>query len=413
MERENDRLRELMSTSRIETTNEDAAAASNRSLIYSIIWQQGPVSRSDLVRKTSLTKSTVSSHVDDLIDSGFIKENGLRQSSSTGGRRAVLLEVNPESHIVAGIHIGVRQTTVVLADAQGNEVDSVTKRTSQKTPTSALQETATTVRTLLSRTKIPFSRLAAVGVALPGVVQPDTGTCIIAPNLGWRDIPVADVLQSELNVPVFVNNTTQAMAVAESQYVGARGESPDLALLYVGTGIGAAVVDNGRLFRGRSGYAGEIGHVGVGSGILCSCGKVGCLETLVSGPAIARRSQEAGFEGSLDGQASTELIGRAAISGDRAARKLLDDVGRDLGHAAAWLLQIAGPDTLVIGGGVSALGNLIMEPLRAGLRESAMAAVADTVTVRRSYLDSRAKLRGATLTALQQVDEPRRGLLAR
>jgi predicted NBD/HSP70 family sugar kinase len=106
-----------------------------------------------------------------------------------------------------------------------------------------------------------------------------------------------------------------------------------------------------------------------------------------------------------------EAIGRAATGGDREARALLDDVGRELGHAAAWLLQIAGSDTLVIAGGLSSLGSLLMEPLREGLRESAMVAVAETVNVRRSFLDSRGKLRGAILIALQQIDEPRSGFL--
>lgn len=379
----------------------------NVAILYEIIWREGPISRSDLVQRTGLTKSTVSVNVDDLLARGLVEETGFRPSGLEGGRRAKLLRVNAHSHVVAGIHLGVRQTRVVIADALGEELEVRTGPTLRRNPVTTLKRTGEMVGELIDSLGIDRALLSAVGVAIPGVVDKDTGVCRVAPNLGWRNVPVSEILGEAVGVPTYVNNTAQAMAVAEANDAASRGETTDLALLYVGTGVGSATVINGRLLRGSNGFSGEIGHVSVGSGIPCPCGNTGCLETLVSGPAIARRALDAGIgKGIRKRSALPAALGRAAADGDAAARELISDVGRELGHAAAWLVQVTDPKTLVIAGGVSALGDLLIDPLRRGLQERVMPDVFDSLHVRRSHLDSQGKLRGAVLVALKQLDDP-------
>lgn len=376
----------------------------NAAWLYATIWRESPISRSDLAVRTGLTKSTVSSHVNQLIRRGLIEETDYRPSGSEGGRRARLLGVKAESLVVAGVHVGVRQTRVVLADATGRELAvSVTATRRRQPAEAALATIAGTVAGLLDQEEVPRARLSAVGVVIPGSIDPVTGWCRIAPNLGWREVGVTDILSNALGVPVYGNNTAQAMAVAEAREARARGESAELALLYAGTGVGAAAVIDGRLLRGSAGFAGEIGHVSVGSGIACACGGSGCLETVVSAPAIARRW--AALEGRSGRTPPVESVGRAAAAGDPVARELLLEVGRRLGGTAAWMVQLLDPRTLVLAGRVSLLGEVLVEGVRQGLEEAAMPAVREALVVRRSYLDEAGKMRGAVLTALRQLDD--------
>lgn len=390
-----------------ETYQGDPLQSANAALIYAMIWRQSPISRSDLAARSGLTKSTVSSHVGQLLALGLIEETDYRPSGAEGGRRARLLGIRAQSRVVAGIHVGVRQTRVVIADAKGNELEVAISPTRRRQPSETLTTITETVVALLKQGQIPRESLSAIGVAIPGSIDPSTGICRIAPNLGWRDVPVSDILSDALGVPVYGSNTAQAMAVAEAREASSRGEDPDISLLYVGTGVGAASVIGGRLLRGSAGFAGEIGHVSVGSGIPCKCGGTGCLETLVSGPAIARRwNPGATTKAGARRTTTIESVGEAAAAGDKSAREILTAVGLQLGQVAAWIVQITNPRTLVLAGRVSFLGEVLIGAVREGLREAMMPAISDSLTVRRSYLDDAGKIRGAVLTALRQLDHP-------
>ncbi|GAB3873228.1 hypothetical protein GCM10027610_140040 [Dactylosporangium cerinum] len=166
-------------------------------------------------------------------------------------------------------------------------------------PVDALRMVAAEARAAIQSTALPTARLAAVGAVLPGLTDFHTGVCLLAPNLGWRDVPVRDILAAELGAPVYVHNAGQAAAVAEN-LEGAGGRVGDLALLYAGTGLSAGVLSDGRVFHGVGGTAGEIGHNAVpGNEEPCNCGKVGCLETVASGPAIVRAVRRALAAGRL------------------------------------------------------------------------------------------------------------------
>lgn len=382
----------------------------NRALVYSLVRRTGPVARKDLAALTDLTKPTITDIVDELVSAGLIEEVGFAPSMSTGGRRPRLLAVRSDSHCVAGIHIGIQRMTVALTDALGNELGVMTTPTQRHHPDQTLAGASILVTDLLHRHAIPVDRLMGVGIALPGLVDFRTGTCVYAPNLGWEQVPAQQFLEDRLAAPVFVHNTAQAIAAAEVVEGGPDAER-DVVVLYVGTGVGAGVIAGGRVFHGWSGFAGELGHCAVaGSTTECVCGKRGCLEALVSAPALVRRAQEeisAGASTVLSGAHSltTKTIAEAAESGDHLARTLLDDAGRQLGVAASWLVNLFNPATLIIAGGVSEIGDLIVTPLRQGLAEGTMAQATRGLVVRRSVLGERAKIRGAVLLALQALDE--------
>lgn len=383
----------------------------NRSLVLHLVKQGSPISRAAIAKATELAKPTVSAIVDDLVRDGLVNEIGLGQPMRGGGRPPVLLEFNKRSQFVVGVQVGVRATNIVVADAAGDEVVRVQRPAVKNRPPIALERLAGYIEEAIDVAGIPRKRLAAVGVCVPGLVDHDTGTCLLAPNLGWRNIDVRSPLQAAIKAPVFVHNTSQAVAVAEN-VEGAGQGATELVLLYVGSGIGAGILSGGRLFHGAAGIAGEIGHCEIpGATGTCTCGKTGCLETVASARAIVAAAQKAVAKrkGSwLAKLKSAELtaaaIAEAAAAGDTLARELLAEAGTQLGIAASWLVNLLNPEMLVVGGGLAEAGEYLLGPLRDALHHGALEQSGRSVEVRASLLGQMAETRGAVLLALQSSE---------
>ncbi|GAA2352997.1 ROK family transcriptional regulator [Dactylosporangium salmoneum] len=382
----------------------------NRSLVLALVKEGGPVSRASIARSTTLAKPTVSAIVDELIADGLVREIGPGSTAVSGGRPPILLEFNARSQLVVGVHIGARRTTIAIGDAAGEEVARREFPTPRPAgPDVVLRLVAEEVRTAIAGAGLPGAKIAAVGAVLPGLTDFHAGVCLLAPNLGWRDVPVRDVLAAELGAPVYVHNAGQAAAVAEN-LEGAGERAGDLALLYAGTGLSAGVLSDGRVFHGVGGTAGEIGHNAVpGIEEPCNCGNVGCLETVASGPAIVRAAQRALAAGEpsalagLDGFDARD-VAAAAQAGDSLAGRVIADAGEHLGLAASWLINAYNPALVVVGGGLAAIGDLLLDPLRAAAARHALAPALRGVEIRASVLGPDAEVRGAVLLALQHSE---------
>jgi len=379
----------------------------NRSLVLDLLKQHSPISRAAIAKAADLAKPTVSAIIDELIHKGLVREIGIGRTTTGGGRPPIMLEFNARSQFVAGVQIGVHRINVVVADARGNEVGRAQRPTGRGKPAKVLETVIEVIRAALAEAKVPTKRLAAVGVCVPGLIDSRTGTLLLAPNLRWKDISVGPVLHAALRVPVFVHNTAQACAVAESIEGAGQGKS-DLVFLYVSTGVGAGILTDGRLFPGTSGLAGEIGHCPVGSTVRCGCGKVGCLETVASGAAIeqAARTQLAkGRKSSLDPKKVTaEDVSAAAAEGDALAVEVLTGVAEALGIAVSWLVNLLNPEMVVIGGGIAGVGEPLLGPLRKTASSHALAPSAAKVEVVASTLGDDAEVRGAVLLALRYAE---------
>jgi N-acetylglucosamine repressor len=385
----------------------------NRSLVLEVLRRSSPTSRASIAKMTSLAKPTVSAIVDELVAEGLVREIGAGATAPNGGRPPILLEYNERSVCVAGVQIGVNWTTVVVADGRGAEIGRRRLPTPKLPPEGALEAIAAEVTGAVVESNMKLARLAAVGVVLPGLTDFLSGICLLAPNLRWRNVPVRDLLSGSLTVkvPVFVHNAAQAVAVSESLEGAGAGEG-DLAVLYTGTGVGAGILRDGRVFHGHSGIAGEIGHCRVeGARERCNCGKVGCLETVASGPAIeraARAALAAGRSSSLAGRArsriTTREIAAAAQEGDPLATEVIAEAGVQLGLAGACLINLFDPGLLVVGGGLVEIGEPLLEPLRQTVRANVLSPGHDDVEVRVSELGQDAEVRGAVLLALQQSE---------
>lgn len=378
----------------------------NRSLVLDLIKKRSPISRAALAEAASLAKPTVSVIVEELLKQGVVHEVGVGRTTREGGRPPVLLQFDALSQCVAGVHVGVTTTTVVLADALGHEFHRLRMPTGRGGATRMLDRIARAVRQAVEDAGVA-DRDLAVGVCVPGMTDVAAGVCRLAPALGWVDVPVRDRLAEALDSPVYVHNTAQASAVAETLEGAARG-AQDVVLLYLGSGIGSGLLSGGRLFAGSTGQAGEIGHCPVeGASERCPCGRVGCLETVASGIALVRdaeRAVAAGRATSLsahDEPLTVADLARAAEDGDALAVELLTAAGQQLGRAAAWLLNLTNPQALVLSGGLVEVGDLLLGPLRTALGDHVLPQVSGQLRISLSQLGADAEVRGAVLLALQ------------
>jgi N-acetylglucosamine repressor len=376
----------------------------NRTLVLHVIRDEGPMSRSDVARRTALAKPTVSGIVDNLVGEGLLREIGKGDATAAGGRRPTILEFDASSTAFAAIHFGVSTLTVAVGDGLGRPLATVARPSVHGNARTAIKRVRKMLDEACADAQVPFARLRGVAAAVPGLIDRTTGTCVVAPNLGWRDVPVQAALEKALGVPSRVYNIAQAAAVAEGRVGVARGVS-SYVWVYVGSGIGAAVVTDGRLFYGMRGFAGEIGHCPVADeGPVCGCGRVGCLETFASGPAIARsavaalldRSRQSALRGLRD--VSAQDVAAAAQQGDAVALAILANAGELLGRGVSYLVNVLNPEMVVVGGRVAQAGDALLEPLRASVRHHALDA--EQVPIVPSVLAERAEITGALLLAM-------------
>ena len=224
--------------------------------------------------------------------------------------------------------------------------------------------------------------VAGIGVAAAGYIDSTRSVVLFAPNLAWRNEPLRADLEERTGLPVLVENDANAAAWGEFRFGTAR-DVDDMMLLTVGTGLGGGVVVDGALLRGAFGIGAELGHVRVvPDGIRCGCGNKGCWEMYGSGTALVREARELARSGAVPGALLLELAGgdpekitgpqvtQAAQEGDPAAQELLADLGRWLGEGSASMAAVLDPAMIVVGGGVAAAGELLLEPMRSAYRRS-------------------------------------------
>jgi glucokinase len=272
--------------------------------------------------------------------------------------------------LTCGVDVGATKILGGVVDEAGTVVDELWAR-SPATDVEAIEVAiAGLVNLLASRHEV-----AAVGVGAAGYIDRARSRVMFAPNLAWRDLELGAELEERVHLPVVVENDANAAAWGEFTF-GAGEDVDDLLLVTVGTGVGGGVVLDGRLHRGAFGVGGEIGHMRVvPGGILCGCGNLGCLEAYGSGTALVRGAREAagspaarGLLDRADGEPAAitgSLITECAQAGDSFAIEQLAALGTWLGEGIASLAAVLDPAVVVIGGGVSAAGDLLLDPIRA------------------------------------------------
>lgn len=371
----------------------------NRALVLELIRREGTLTRSDLARRSALAKPTVSAIVDSLIADEIVREVGPGASRLQGGPRGMLLDLNPDAAGFVGIHLAVECTSLAVADACGKVRETITMGSYRGDATRALAELPDLVNHAIDRAALRRDRLQGVGIALPGVVNHRTGECVLAPNLGWRRVPLREALKGALGAPVLVRNCTQAGAIAEAR-VGASTTADSFAWIYLGSGIGGAIVIDGRIVHGKRGYTGELGHwQAVPEGPRCECGRRGCLETVASDVAIEAVVNRLGGGSSTPiASRSARDIALAASQGDELSRAVLAQAGEYLGIGIANLVNLLDLEKVVLYGSAVRTGAYLIETVRASVAVHALDGT--EVSIVQSTVCDDVMLKGALFMAM-------------
>jgi glucokinase len=305
--------------------------------------------------------------------------------------------------LTVGVDVGGTKIAGGVVDEQGT-VLATARRESPATDTDAIEED---IADLVAELRV-HHEVAAVGVGAAGFIDVARSTVMFAPNLAWRDEPLKADLEARIGLPVVIENDANAAAWGEFTF-GAGADATDFLLVTVGTGVGGGIVLNGELHRGAFGVAAEIGHIRVvPNGLLCGCGNKGCWEQYASGTALVREARAQAGGGSLIAKSLLDLAGgtvagitgplitQAAMDGDAFAVEQLASLGQWLGEGIATLTAVLDPEVVVIGGGVSEAGDLLLDPIRSHFKANLTGRnYRPTLKIRAATLGNKAGMIGA------------------
>ena len=323
-------------------------------------------------------------------------------------------KTKPED-LILSIDLGGSKILAAVVDPQGEMLSSDHSVTpAEKGPEAVIQAIFQAARQTLKQAGITIAEVRAIGVGAPGACNPDTGIISYSPNLpGWKDVPLRDIIQRELGVKTFLVNDANAAALGELCFGAGRG-ARNLIYVTISTGIGGGIVIDGKLYSGTSGAAGEVGHMTIDvNGPRCNCGNIGCWEALASGTALAKEARQKIGEGErtsiLDHargdieQVTAETIHAAALDGDALARELITRTGYYVGVGFVNLINIFNPELIIMGGGLSSMGEMLLEPAIKVVKERAFKAAHEVVRFALPELGFNCGVLGAAALALQET----------
>ena len=319
-----------------------------------------PRTRAELIKLTGQARTTVGSRVDALLAAGLLTPSG--EAASTGGRPPARLAFNPDAGVVLGADLGATHALVALTDLHGRVMaETALEIDISSGPQVVLDRVARTGRTLLRGAGRGREDLRGVGIGVPGPVEHSTGRPVLPPIMpGWDGYDIPGHLGRALGGPVLVDNDVNLMALGEHATVYPAIDQ--MVCVKVATGNGAGIISGGRLHRGAQGAAGDLGHVAAlhGGATPCTCGNLGCLEAVASGPAVVRALRTQGVEVGD----SRDLV-QLAKQGDLAAATAIREAGREIGYVLATCVSLLNPSVIAVGG----LLAQSAESLLAGIRE--------------------------------------------
>jgi glucokinase-like ROK family protein len=359
----------------VETLPNRYSISSSEKILVDLVRKYGEMSISDLITITDFSRTKITSLIDSLQNKNIIIANN--GTKYTGGRRSKKYSLNGDFGLVAGIDIGATSIDLGIADFSGTLRVRYSEPASVKEgPIRILGRVCSLLEKLLQENNLSASRLNGIGIGVPGPVDFSMGTLVSPPIMpGWDRYPIIETIQQWFpSANVVVDNDVNVMALGE-MYQGSGKGVDNLIFVKIGTGIGAGIVCEGRIYRGSSGCAGDIGHISVDkTGPMCHCGNKGCLEAVAAGPAIAERSLIAARAGKSPilmkyyekngNSLRAEDIGNASREGDPLAVEAIRESGQYIGEVLAGLVNFYNPMKIVIGGGVSNLGNLLLSSIR-------------------------------------------------
>ncbi len=378
----------------------------NRSSILRTLYFGKATNRLDLGLHTGLSMATVTNVVTELLSAGSVVEAGVEESQ--GGRPRTILRINPQHGYFVGVDVGENAVRMEIFDLTLQRIGDtqVHPIAGLSHPQRVVDLIAAGVDTLVSAAGILPEAVIGVGIGVPGIVNQSTAVTVIAPSIGWREVPLLAMLEQRLPYLIFLDNGVKAMTQAEVLVGEGRGVRHFAAVL-IGTGVGAGIFADGSLYRGATNSAGEWGHTKIAlDGRPCRCGSAGCLEAYVGAPALIGRwcdldPQSAPVPGQPEEEAIDALMD-AAARGSPIGKQILDETTHYLAIGIANLINLCNPQCIVLGGWVGMrLGPAILPELRRAAEQLALQPPFRAVTIGLCRLGQDAVALGSATLALE------------
>ncbi|MFD7656509.1 ROK family protein [Actinosynnema sp. NPDC059797] len=385
----------------------------NRATLLSTLFFDGPLSRYELSRLSGLSAATVSNVTAELVEDGLVVEAG--SVDSDGGRPRVLLRVNPGFGHVVGVDVGETGIKVELFDLALTQLAARDHALSPSSPGAVASLIASSVREVVAAAGIPVSTVLGVGIGVPGTVEQGASAVVHAPTIGWDGVRLEELIRAAGGAwPLYVENGAKTQGQAEMWFGAGRG-ARHVVIALIGSGVGAAVVADGGVYRGATSSAGEWGHTTiVYGGRPCRCGALGCLEAYVGAEGILDRYRKArGRNLSGADEQSTVAALIAAAGHSRTAARVLDETAGYLGAGIANLVNLFNPERIVLGGWAGlALGAHQLDRIVAATRAHALRHPFDQISIRLGHFGPDAVAVGAATlpvaALLEGASDPRK-----
>ncbi|MCU1591389.1 MAG: transcriptional regulator [Frankiales bacterium] len=375
-------------------------ASGSAGQVVALLRARGPLTRAELGGVIGLSRATVSATVAQLKDEGWVDEQAGTAGVAGRGRPPTLLLLTKKAGLAVGVDLGHSHARVVLAHL-GHEVlaEQALQMDATWRAADALDAVEGLVGDVVAAAGVDRAGIVGIGLGLPAPLDTSGHSTSTTIPPDWMREDPARAFAERLGAPVVVDNDANLGALAEARW-GAGRQSKTLVYVKASTGVGAGLVLGGRVFRGSTGTAGEIGHFTVDEdGLVCRCGSRGCVDV-----HVGRRALIAQVAHSQPGISSVPELIAAARDGDLACTRVLADAGETLGVALAAVLNILNPDRVVLGGELGAAGELVLASLRERLRRHALASAVSSATVVQGQLGERAEALGAVLLVLTEAE---------
>jgi glucokinase-like ROK family protein len=391
----------------------DFSEAQTFSELMNFLRTHGASTRPDISRAIGLSRTLVAKYVELAIGLGLAVEGDL--GTSTGGRAPRLVEFNHKNGYLLLAELGATGLSVAVADLRGNvgDVSSIPIDIADG-PEIVLKEVDLAFKKLKSQHK---GIIWGIGIGLPGPVEFSTGLPMSPPIMpGWDRCLVREQFMKTFNAPVWIDNDVNLMALGEYS-LNQNSKNQELIYIKIGSGIGGGIISKGILHRGAQGCAGDIGHIAVGepTNIICRCGNVGCLEALAGGAALARDASEAAADSQSqylqqqlekNGVVTGIDVTQGALRGDNWCVDAITRAGQQIGKILATLVNFHNPSVIVIGGGVSSAGNLLLASIRQTVYSRSLPLATRDLEIRLGDTGDSSGLRGAAEMIMSELFSP-------
>ena len=379
-----------------------------------IIRNTGPSTKQAIASKLGINITTTTSLINKLFrEYKILVVSGV--DDSTGGRKPKLYQINKKFGYVIGLDIGGENIRVVITDILGNIISSLRdKINSEKSEEEIISKILSMVDSLIIKSKISKEKILGIGMSISGIINTESGYIIFCPNIeGFKDFPVKKIMEEKTKMKVFIDDSVRCMAIAEKRYGIAKSYN-NFIFISLGKGIGIGVFIDGKIYRGSMGLAGELGHITVSeNGPICNCGNRGCLEAIASSDGIIRRVREGMKKGIVTSLSSAingnfdnltvEIIAKAAKDGDKFAYYIINRTGEYVGIAIAAALNLFGSDLIVLGGGVSECGDILLSAIKRTVKTRALDVISKKVAIIKTQLDDNNAALGAATNLIDML----------